>query len=146
MGCRKYFPAAFVLTSDKSYARQPYAPSGPTRGAATGLLGSGTQTTAWMYMFWHAGFPIVVIAYAFLRHDTPAVVNRRHITAGIAAAVGIAAALTLFATIGHDSLPVLLGDHRYTGIRSSPPPCGCSPWPAWPRSGFAPGARCSTCG
>jgi len=32
-----------------------------------GLLGSGLQTTAWMYMFWHGGFPLFVIAYALLR-------------------------------------------------------------------------------
>src|SRR5690242_15528986 len=32
----------------------------------TGLLGAGPQTTAWLYMFWHAGFPLLVIAYARL--------------------------------------------------------------------------------
>src|SRR2546423_10336386 len=30
--------------------------------AATGLLGAGSQTTAWLYMFWHGGFPLFVIA------------------------------------------------------------------------------------
>src|SRR5260221_9859090 len=33
----------------------------------TGLLGAGPQSTAWLYMFWHAGFPPFVIAYAFLK-------------------------------------------------------------------------------
>ena len=33
---------------------------------ATGLLGATPQTTAWIYMFWHGGFPIVVIAYVLL--------------------------------------------------------------------------------
>src|SRR5438105_1746319 len=32
----------------------------------TGLLGAGPQSTAWLYMFWHAGFPLIVIAYALL--------------------------------------------------------------------------------
>jgi hypothetical protein len=29
--------------------------------APTGLLGAGSQTTAWLYMFWHGGFPLVVV-------------------------------------------------------------------------------------
>src|SRR6202163_3723875 len=37
--------------------------------APTGLLGAGLQTTAWMYMFWHYGFPLVVIAYALLKDE-----------------------------------------------------------------------------
>ena len=32
----------------------------------SGLLGAGPQTTAWMYMFWHGGFPLLVIAYALM--------------------------------------------------------------------------------
>ena len=31
--------------------------------AETGLLG-GAQTTAWLYMLWHGGFPLAVIGYA----------------------------------------------------------------------------------
>jgi len=30
----------------------------------TGLLSAGPQTTAWLYMFWHGGFPLFVIGYA----------------------------------------------------------------------------------
>src|SRR5215471_1339172 len=29
--------------------------------APTGLLGAGPQTTAWLYMIWHGGFPLFVI-------------------------------------------------------------------------------------
>ena len=32
----------------------------------TGLLGAGSQSTAWLYMFWHAGFPLFVIVYTFI--------------------------------------------------------------------------------
>ena len=35
--------------------------------APTGLLGAGEQTTAWLYLFWHGGFPLAVAAYALLR-------------------------------------------------------------------------------
>lgn len=38
--------------------------------APGGLLGAGPQSTAWLYMFWHGGFPLLVCAYALLRpHD-----------------------------------------------------------------------------
>src|SRR5689334_23203657 len=33
----------------------------------SGLLGAGPQSTAWIYMFWHGGFPLFVIAYALMR-------------------------------------------------------------------------------
>lgn len=29
--------------------------------SASGLLGAGIQSTAWLYMFWHAGFPLAVV-------------------------------------------------------------------------------------
>src|SRR5262249_35053345 len=33
----------------------------------TGLLGAGPHSTAWLYMFWHGIFPLVVIGYALLK-------------------------------------------------------------------------------
>src|SRR5262245_52216463 len=43
-----------------------HALSFPGLFAPTGLLGAGPQTTAWLYMFWHGGFPLLVIGYALL--------------------------------------------------------------------------------
>ena len=44
--------------------------------SSTGLLGAGPQSTAWLYIVWHAGFPVFVLAYAALkrqaRHDLDA--------------------------------------------------------------------------
>jgi signal transduction histidine kinase len=37
-----------------------------------GLLGAGLQTTNWLYILWHAGFPMFVIAYALLKDADPA--------------------------------------------------------------------------
>src|ERR1700738_3059406 len=31
-----------------------------------GLLGAGLQSTSWLYIVWHAGLPLLVIAYALL--------------------------------------------------------------------------------
>jgi signal transduction histidine kinase len=36
-----------------------------------GLLGAGPQTTNWLYILWHAGFPMFVIAYALLKDADP---------------------------------------------------------------------------
>ena len=35
--------------------------------APTGLFGAGPQTTVWLYMIWHGGFPLFVLAYAWLK-------------------------------------------------------------------------------
>ena len=37
--------------------------------APTGLLGAGPQTTVWLYMIWHGGFPLLVIGYALLKDN-----------------------------------------------------------------------------
>src|SRR3954464_1232091 len=41
-----------------------HALSFPGLLAPGGVLGGGAQSTAWLYMFWHGGFPLFVIAYA----------------------------------------------------------------------------------
>jgi len=35
--------------------------------APAGLLGGGPQTTAWLYVVWHAGFPVLALGYALLK-------------------------------------------------------------------------------
>src|SRR5215510_10242968 len=48
----------------------PHALTFPGLFSPTGLIGAGQQSTAWLYMFWHAGFPIAVIGYALLKGRT----------------------------------------------------------------------------
>jgi two-component system sensor histidine kinase/response regulator len=79
--------------------------------APTGLLGAGMQTTAWLYMAWHAGFPLFVIGYVMLGDRT---VSRRADTAGLAIVLGAVAALAWLTTAGHDLLPPIMSGHRYT--------------------------------
>jgi len=82
-----------------------------------GLLGSGPQTTAWLYFFWHGGFAAAVIAYALLRDEPAMPVNKgagAAIATGVAVTLAAAVALMLLATAGHGALPVLMsgdGDH-----------------------------------
>jgi signal transduction histidine kinase/CheY-like chemotaxis protein len=88
--------------------------------APTGLLGAGPQSTAWIYMFWHAGFPLFVLAYAWLSRDprpSAAATTRRarlDTVAGPAAAVASAVLLVALATAGEALLPAIMQGNRYT--------------------------------
>jgi PAS domain S-box-containing protein len=81
--------------------------------APGGLLGSGPQTTAWLYMFWHGGFPIAVIAYALLREenntaDPPAKSAWPLLLVSIGGVVAAVAGLTALTTAGKALLPDIL--------------------------------------
>ncbi|HKX02592.1 MAG TPA: MASE4 domain-containing protein, partial [Methylomirabilota bacterium] len=85
----------------------------------TGLLGAGSQTTAWLYMFWHAGFPILVGAYALLKdEEDQAAQLARHASVAIlsvgAAALAAVCGLTILATLGEHALPAIMQGNRYT--------------------------------
>src|SRR5215471_19481414 len=55
--------------------------------APGGLLGAGPQTTAWLYMAWHGGFPLLVTGYGLADRD-PGPVQR---SAGAAIALCVVA-------------------------------------------------------
>jgi hypothetical protein len=40
--------------------------------APGGLLGAGLQSTNWLYILWHGGFPTFVMGYALLKDADPA--------------------------------------------------------------------------
>ncbi len=86
-----------------------HALSFPGLFAPSGLLGAGPQTTAWLYFFWHFGFPAGVIGYALLRDGrTKIAAPGVSIAIGTAAAIAAAGALALLATAGHGALPVIM--------------------------------------
>ena len=86
--------------------------------APTGLLGASTQTTVWLYMIWHGGFPLFVLAYGWLKDSNGGNKIEGPIERSIVLAVlGVVAAMIVIAwmvTAQHDLLPVLLRDGRYT--------------------------------
>jgi signal transduction histidine kinase len=88
--------------------------------SATGLLGSGVQTTAWLFMFWHAGFPIAVIAYAVLKArdrdvDHPGGRSSPSILAAMVIVAIAVCALTLAATAGESLLPAVMLGNKMAG-------------------------------
>jgi len=87
--------------------------------APTGLIGAGPQSTAWLYMFWHAGFPLLVIAYAILERKAysagpPEGYSNTPILWCIAVTFVVVAGLVFLATTGQASLPAIMQDNRYT--------------------------------
>jgi PAS domain S-box-containing protein len=87
--------------------------------APSGLLGAGPQSTAWLYMCWHGGFPIFVIAYALCKKDErePHPLCLRApvaVLTSVAAVLVVVGGCTLLATAGHDALPPIMQGHHYT--------------------------------
>jgi signal transduction histidine kinase len=83
----------------------------PGAFAPSGLLGAGLQTTPWLFIFWHLGFPASVIGYACLR-DEKRTLSRSTIYWSAAFVVLLALVLTWIVTVHHDILPPLFVDRR----------------------------------
>ena len=49
----------------------------PDLFAPGGLLDAGPDTTAWLYVFWHGGFPLAVIAYSLRQRSARIVTQSR---------------------------------------------------------------------
>jgi PAS domain S-box-containing protein len=86
--------------------------------APAGLFNGGSQTTVWLYMVWHGGFPLFVLGYALLKdRDGGAKIRGSAGRAILASAVAVGVtilAVTWIVVSGHDLLPTLLSEGRYT--------------------------------
>jgi PAS domain-containing protein len=93
----------------------PHALSYPGVFAEGGLLGAGPQTTAWLYVFWHGGFPLFVMAYAKFENG-PLSLRPLCSVNPVGAAMAVAAlagAIALLVTVGQGILPVLMDGNHY---------------------------------
>jgi diguanylate cyclase (GGDEF)-like protein len=87
--------------------------------ATNGLLGASGQTTAWLYMLWHGGFPIAVVAYAFLKRSPSAAgisggTVTKHIVLAVLAVLAAVTLLTFIATAGASFLPSIMQGNGYS--------------------------------
>jgi diguanylate cyclase (GGDEF)-like protein len=115
LACGYLFNAAIIV---------PHALSFPGVFSETGLLGAGSQTTAWLFVFWHGGFPLFVLGYALLpEQDRTADFLHKHagrvIALAIVGVIAIVAALTMLATTGHDLLPEIIRGGDYSLLIST---------------------------
>lgn len=95
-----------------------HAVSFPGAFSPAGLLGAGDQTALWLYSFWHAGFPLFVLAYATLSLRRPAaLVPESHVNAAKFICIGgtalLVGGLTVLATAGMRFLPVVIEHGNY---------------------------------
>ena len=112
----------YVFTAAMTFS---YVLMFPGLFSPAGLLGAGPQSTSAMYIFWHAGFPLLVIGYALFKGDgiAPAVRNaaptgRAGIVAllSIAAVIAVVGAYTVFVTAGRDYLPMFLDNNKTSDL------------------------------
>ena len=93
-----------------------HALSFPGLFGAQGVIGGDAQTTAWLYMFWHAGFPVLVMAYARLDGQIAAPL-RRTMPLAIGSVVLGVLVIALLATLGeHTLLPSIMQGNGYSSI------------------------------
>jgi len=93
-----------------------------------GLLGAGPQSTAWLYMFWHGGFPLFVILYALFKDEdsnasgVSGALGLQRAGTGVAILGSIATilatvcGLTVIATANHGFLAVLMVGNGFTPV------------------------------
>lgn len=95
----------------------------PGAFAETGLFGAGPQTTAWLYMIWHAGFPLLVVAYALTGRSNGIIRLRDHrdppparhaIVKCVALVIAAAGAALVLTTSGHEMLPPVMAGNTAT--------------------------------
>jgi signal transduction histidine kinase/ActR/RegA family two-component response regulator len=90
---------------------------------ATGLLGATDQSTAWLYIFWHAGFPLFVLGYVFNSRErtegqAPQMQLRDYLLT-FGAVLALCTALTWLCTGGVTSLPVIMRGGDYSLLVST---------------------------
>jgi diguanylate cyclase (GGDEF)-like protein len=110
LACGYLFNAAMIVLHALSF---------PGVFSETGLLGTSDQTTIWMFVFWHGGFPLFVLGYTLLplRDNASHYAHRRPGRAILLGIIGVGAAvvaLTLLATIGHHLLPRIIQNGNYS--------------------------------
>jgi PAS domain S-box-containing protein len=89
----------------------------PNLLTASGLFNAGPQTTAWLYMVWHGGFPIFVLGYALLKDWDGGPKIKGSVSGAIVwsliSILAVMMAILLFVTDNHDLLPMLLTERGY---------------------------------
>jgi len=98
----KYLACGYLFTSLMALC---HLLSFPGLLTPSGLLSGGSQTTVWLYMLWHGGFPLMVLAYA-LKGD--AETDGSGVAQAVGAVIGAVLVIVLITTVGHDLMPVLL--------------------------------------
>jgi signal transduction histidine kinase len=87
-----------------------------------GPLGAGLQSTPWLYLFWHEGFILFVIAYVLLKDFDPykslsTAALRRAILASVGSVTAIALGAIVLVTAGQALMPPIMIDTVRVNVR-----------------------------
>jgi signal transduction histidine kinase len=87
----------------------PHALTFPNAFSPEGLLGAGPQTTAWLYTFWHIGFPTALLLYVWQKDDEYTVQGSLRSAIGwcVAISISLVLALAWLTIVGDPFLPRL---------------------------------------
>jgi diguanylate cyclase (GGDEF)-like protein len=115
LSCGYLFNAAIIVVHALSF---------PGVFSETGLLGANDQTTAWLYVFWHYGFPLFVLTYALLPVQAGAsgylqTHTGRAVLLAVIGIVAIVTTLTVLATAGHGLLPEIIHGGNFRRLIST---------------------------
>jgi signal transduction histidine kinase len=111
-------PALLALASGylwSGFIAIPWVLTFPGVLPQAGPLGSGLQSTPWLYIFWHEGFIFSVIVYVFLKDFDPLkTLSKTGLRGAVLASIASVAALVVGATIlvaaGHSLMPPIMLD------------------------------------
>lgn len=86
-----------------------------------GPLMGRPQTAAWLWHFWHLGFPLAVLLYVIAEWRAPRTLvaeeaTGRWVACAVAVSIGLVLMVTLVATVFHDALPVLHSGRTWNPI------------------------------
>ncbi len=113
-------PALLVLAGGYWFAALmavSHALSFPRLFAPQGLLAAGPQTTAWLYVIWHTGFPLAVIAYALSRDGERVRRPARAIAIACITVLTAVCGAAFLTTAGHALLPPIMGGDGYAPLQ-----------------------------
>jgi signal transduction histidine kinase len=106
--------ALLVISSGYLFAglmALPWMLTFPGAFAPTGLLGAGLHTTSWIYVLWHGGLPLFVLAYVLLKdQDHPVRSTSVAILSSVCLTVVTVAGITILVTAGQTFLPPINND------------------------------------
>jgi len=114
--------AILVLASGYLFAALiviPHALTFPGLFAPTGLLGAGLQSTVWLYMFWHAASPLVVLVYALFKDADRGTIGKSRFQPGTAVGwsvtvvTALVGGMTWVVTAGESFLPRMFLDYSH---------------------------------
>lgn len=109
LGCAYLYTGLVVI---------PYILTFPGVFSPDGLLGAGSQSAAWLWLFWHGGFPALLLVHAgVLRHELRGDLTTHRPAIGVLPAIVatllLVVALGALTTLGHDWLPAVIQRDNY---------------------------------